>query len=245
MDSGIWATWYDIEPQAREQFLHWAHQEYLPFLRSQPGIAWVAHYRNDGGGQSMRKLGAALARPDMDVARGGQYLLLVGATSPHVFFNPLVTRMAMPAGFAEFLALRCETVTNIFVEAARVNGPSSCEDTEGGLPGPAIQMGSFRIKTPEAEFDLGEWYAQNRFRHMARMPACIRTRKLVSIAGWAKHAVLYEFTSLESRLEQFEEPLETEALDATRWTGKVVGTTIHIPGSPVIGPRIWPQTRKA
>jgi hypothetical protein len=243
MDSGIWATWYDVDTSNREEYLRWAHDEYLPFLQSRPGIAWVAHYRNEGGGKSMKKLGDALARSAGEVAKGGQYLILAGANSPQVFMHPLITRLSVPSRYTEYLAMQQETVTNIFLEQARVIGASHYDDYDSGTPGPAIQMGSFRISSPEAELALGEWYATNRLRRMSRMSACIRTRKLISVAGWAKHAVLYEFNSLAERLEQFEESLETEALDQKQWTGQVVSTTIHIPGSPVIGPRIWPPVQ--
>lgn len=241
MDTGIWATWYDIDESERNSFVNWMHAEYLPFLKTRPGIAWVAHYRNEGGGHGMKQLGAALARSSLDdVAQGGQFLVLVGAPSPQVFFTPSVSRMKLPHGFAERLELQREKVTNVFMEHARVTGPALHELDDISTPAPAIQMGSFRIATPEAEFDLGEWYARERLPGMAAMPACIRTRRLVSVAGWAKHGILYEFNSLQGRLEQFETPHETRALDRNQWIGKVVSTTIHTPGSPVIGPRIWP-----
>ena len=101
-------------------------------------------------------------------------------------------------------------------------------------------MGSFRVRSVEEEFDLGCWYAQYRLPHMAQMPGCIATRKLVSVAGWAKHAILYEFVSLQARLENFEELHEALAMDQKQWTGRVVRYTIHTPGSPVVGERTWP-----
>ncbi len=48
MDTGIWATWYNLADEARETYLEWAHGTYLPFLRQLPGYAWVAHYRQYG-----------------------------------------------------------------------------------------------------------------------------------------------------------------------------------------------------
>jgi hypothetical protein len=72
------------------------------------------------------------------------------------------------------------------------------------------------------------------------MPGSIRTRKLACVAGWAKHAVLYEFTSLEARMENFEEPHEMLALDDREWTSRIVRYTIHAPGSPTVGRRLWP-----
>ncbi len=101
-------------------------------------------------------------------------------------------------------------------------------------------MGSFRVRSVEEEFDLAAWYAQYRFPAMARMAGCIRTRKLVSVAGWAKHSVLYEFTSLEARHENFQKH-ESRALDEKNWSNKIVKYTIHAPGSPSVGIRIWPE----
>jgi hypothetical protein len=102
-------------------------------------------------------------------------------------------------------------------------------------------MGSFRVRTLEEEFDLGCWYAQYRLPYMAQMPGSVGTRKLLSVAGWAKHSILYEFTSLEARLKNFEEPHESLSADPKEWTGRVVRYTIHAPGSPFVGRRIWPQ----
>jgi hypothetical protein len=75
---------------------------------------------------------------------------------------------------------------------------------------------------------------------MAQMPGCIAARKLLCVAGWVKHAILYEFTSLEARMNEFEEPHEALALDPGEWTGRVVRYTIHTPGSPLVGARTWP-----
>jgi len=241
MDTGIWATWYDLADATRERFLAWLHGDYLPALQQHAGFAWVAHYRNDGGGAAMHDLGAnILARPDEDIGNGSQYVVLVGAPSPHTFFNPLALEIEKDARFRDMLALRRGVRTAIFSEEARVNGPAIAERPQGGTPGPAIQMGSFRVRSIEDEFDLGCWYAQYRLPHVARMPGCIAARKLNCVAGWVKHAILYEFVSLEARLRDFEEPHEALAMDAKEWTGRVVRYTIHTPGSPVIGPRLWP-----
>lgn len=245
MDHGIWATWYDLAEDARERFLGWLHGEYLPALQQRPGFAWAAHYRNDGGGEKMRALGAnILARPDEDIGNGSQYVVLVGAPSAHTFFSPLALEIEKDARFRNMLALRQGVRSAIFSEEARVNGPAIGQRPQGGTPGPAIQMGSFRVRSIEEEFDLGCWYAQYRLPHMARMPGCIGARKLNCVAGWAKHAILYEFVSLEARLRDFEEPHEALAMDAKEWTGRVVRYTIHTPGSPVIGPRLWPPAEK-
>ena len=77
---------------------------------------------------------------------------------------------------------------------------------------------------------------------MARMPGSINTRKLVSVAGWAKHAVMYEFISLDARQEHFQNH-ESLAMDETVWTNKIINYTIHAPGSPSVGRRIWPPVK--
>ena len=94
-------------------------------------------------------------------------------------------------------------------------------------------MGSYRMTSPETEIAHREWYAQYRLPKLGRMPGCIRMRKLVGIAGWAKHAVLYEFTSLEERARNIEKPYD-------EWTARAVKATIHAPGSPCVGERTWP-----
>ena len=242
MDNGIWATWYDLADDTRERFIGWLHGEYFPALRQRAGFAWVAHYRNDGGGEKMRALGTnILARPQEDIGNGSQYVVLVGAPSAHTFLSPLALEIEKDAQFRDMLALRQGVRSAIFSEEARVNGPAIAQRPQGGTPGPAIQMGSFQVRSVKDEFDLGCWYAQYRLPHMAKMPGCIAARKLNCVAGWAKHAILYEFVSLEARLRDFEEPHEALAMDAKEWTGRVVRYTIHTPGSPVIGPRLWPS----
>jgi len=241
MDHGIWATWYDLADTERERFLGWLHGAYLPFLKQEPGYAWVAHYENTGGGAAMRAVGdTILTRPGEAIGQGGQYVMLVGAPSPHTFLNPFAPDLALPAGFREMLVLHREVRTAIFAEEVRVNGPAARERPPGTAPGPAIQMGSFRVRSVEEEFDLARWYAQYRLPHMAQMPGCIAARKLLCVAGWVKHAILYEFSSLEARLNEFEEPHEALALDPAEWTGRVVRYTIHTPGSPLVGVRTWP-----
>jgi hypothetical protein len=241
MDHGIWATWYDLADDTRARFLDWLHGSYLPALQQRAGFAWVAHYRNDGGGQAMRQLGDnIIVRPQEDIGDGSQYVVLVGAPSPHTFFKPLALEIEQEPQHRDMLALRRGVRTAIFSEETRVNGPAIGQRVQGGTPAPAIQMGSFRVRGVEEEIDLGCWYAQYRLPHMAQMPGCIAARKLNCVAGWPKHAILYEFVSLEARMQNFEEPHESLAVDTKEWTGRVVRYTIHTPGSPVVGPRIWP-----
>ncbi len=68
---------------------------------------------------------------------------------------------------------------------------------------------------------------------MAPMTGAVGARKLVSISGWAKHAILYEFVTMEERDQYF---VDTDP----DWSSKVVANLIHAPGSPSLGTRIWP-----
>jgi len=243
MDNGIWATWYDLNEDSRDSFIDWLHGTHLPGIMQRPGVAWAAHYEIAGGGERMQTIHDRLSRPDDadEIGTGSQYLMLVGATSPHVFADPRIDEWE--AGLDDpaksMLAHRIGTRTCIFVQEEFVTGPEFHARPAGTTPGPAIQMGSFRTKTLEDEFDLAAWYAQYRLPHMSRMPGCIATRKLVSMAGWAKHSVMYEFTSLEARQEHFQNH-ESLALDDTVWTNKIITYTLHAPGSPSVARRIWP-----
>lgn len=243
MDQAIKATWYDLPAGGNADYLRWFHEDYLPAMVQLPGRLWAAHYRITGGGARLYGDAAdRFARADeAEVGGGKDYLMLIGAGSPHAFFTPTRAENAVEEDAATLRMKACwaGARTCVFAEEARVNGPEYDQKVPSGTPGPAIQMGSFRTKTVADEFDLAAWYAQYRLPAMARMPGCIATRKLLSVAGWAKHSVLYEFVSLEARQKHFHQH-ESLGLDKTVWTNKIISYTIHAPGSPSIGQRIWP-----
>jgi hypothetical protein len=240
MDTGIWASWYDVD-QGEEATLHeWMHRVWLPHLKQIPGVAWVAHYAERGGGGGMRKVAEMVERAPVEIGTGSQFLVLVGAATPQVFYNPLIYDLEKEPEFVGHLAARKGLRSAIFCEQTRVNGPSAHLRTPGSTPGPAIQMGAFRTRTIDDEIDLGCWYAQYRLPFMAQARACIAARKLLGVSGWAKHSILYEFTSLDGRMQDFETGHEELALDPKEWTGRVVQYTIHAHGSPTVGERIWP-----
>ena len=246
MDNGIWATWYDLADDDRDDYIDWLHGEHLPEIMRRPGIAWAAHYKITGGGPKMQTIHDRLVHADDDgLGTGTQFLMLAGATSPHVFADPRIDAWENTLGEPAkgMLARRTGTRSNIFTQEEFVTGPEYGARPAGTTPGPAIQMGSFRTKTVADEFDLAAWYAQYRLPHMSRMPGCIATRKLVSIAGWAKHSVMYEFTSLDARQQHFQNH-ESLALDDKEWTNKIITYTVHAPGSPSVGKRLWPPVEE-
>lgn len=243
MNESIWATWYDLEDAGRDAWVEWLHADYLPWLRARDGIAWVAHYRNAGTGPALARYHdiAGHAPEGEGLGTGSQYVLLAGASGSHAFYRPNVfDPRGVPQTLAAPLARRLGLRSAILVEEARVDGPAVLARAPGACPASAIQFGTYRIRSVEEELDINLWYAHQRFPLMARMPGSVLTRKFVSSTGWAKHGILYEFESLQARTRHFEEPEEAKVVDPAEWTGRIVRTTLHTPGSPFVGERLWP-----
>lgn len=136
--------------------------------------------------------------------------------------------------------MRTATRVNIMTEAARVEGPEAKHYGEGMTLGPCIQQGTFQCRWQD-EFDALKRYATWRLPSMSRLKGCIRTRKLASVAGWAKGSVLYEFTSFEARNHFLHAHEDGEPNRA--WSDKVVASLTHAPGSANIACRTWPEVK--
>ena len=242
MTAGLWGIWYDLVPTDSQRFLDWAHGLWLPHLRNQAGVRWAAHYRYAGGGAQMALVKSTVVNHTQDeIGQGSQYLVLLGSDDVHAFFAPEFAEAIKIQEADAMLALRQGLRTAAFALEAGVDGPSRATQDGSGAPAPAIQMGTLRPRSLDAEFDLIRWYAQYRLPSMARMTGVVRTRKWAGIAGWPKHGILYEFESLAHRLEHFEQPHESLALEPAHWTNKITRASDHAPGSPFIGERIWPS----
>ncbi len=240
MDRALWITWYNLPDEGREAHLSWLHGTYIPELLKRPGYLWAAHYASLEEGEIPRRTsGERFTTNDPSVPTGDRYILVFGAEETNVFGNPVpsVLHAEMPAGSRKMLAMRIGERVNIMAEAARVEGPEAKQYKEGMTLAPWIQLGSFQCAYQDEE-DALSWYARWRMPAMSKLPGCVRTRKLASVAGWAKHAILYEFTSLAAR-NHF---LRThEDGDANReWTDKVVRSLVHAPGSANVACRLWP-----
>ena len=244
MDNGIWATWYDLGEGDNSDYFDWLHGEHLPALRAQPGYLWTAHYKAGGKeGSGMGEVRKRLGRmDDSSVGTGTQYLMLVGAAEPTTLVSPNVFADEIPlsATAKKMLSRRKGVRTCLFSVFARVDGPEIGRRPPGTTPGPVIQMGSFRTRAIEDEFDVTAWYAQHRLPAISAMPGCIAARTMLSAGGWAKFSVMYEFTSLEARQANFEERHEALGEDEVPWTHRVHDYTVHAPGSPTVGTRLWP-----
>lgn len=242
MDRGIWATWYDLPEEGREEYLGWLHEAHLPRLLSRRGYLWAAHFRNAGGGERFHQVVKDMARADDPaVGTGKNFLVLLGAESSLAFYDPNRNqiRERQTAEERAMLGRRIGDYSCIFTEEARVEGPAAGWRSPGITPGPYIQMGNFNVKALEDGHDLGGWYAQHRLPFMAKMKGGVGARKLAAAVGWGRHSILYEYVSAEAREAEFVSHEEI-GHEAGSWTSRVHQYVVHAPCSPFVGPRIWP-----
>lgn len=237
-DRGIKAVWYDLAEDGRDDYLDWLHGTELPRLAARDGILWAAHYRIAPPEHWVSFHDRMNRTTDPEVGQGTQYILALGAADPHLFFSddaPLDD-----SGNGEMADRRLQARACVFAEVARILGPEAASRAPGAAPGPAVQFGSFQTRKPEQEFDISQWYARYRLPAVAHMPGVVAARRLACIAGWPKHAVIYEFTALDTRLANFQ-PHESKGEVDGEWTNRVaLDFTFHSPGSPSVAERIWP-----
>lgn len=213
--------------------------EHIPAALKRPGYLWGTHIKNLTPEQRMDdRPGVHMSlhhTGESGVPTGNQYLLLFGAESPHDFVDPSPAEMldAMPDRDKQMLGMRIEPRPCIFVEVDRVDGPEVASRSSDLTPGPCVQLGTFNIDALENEDELETWYARSRLPLIGRMKGAVGARKLVTISGWAKHAILYEFLSIEANKANF---VDTDPV----WSQEVVNHLVHAPGSPTLGERIWP-----
>ena len=240
MDDALRAEWYDLADEDREPFLEWLHGVRLPYHQKRPGILWAGHYEIAKRTKSEYQDGLAkMHTDDPRVATGSEYVLLLAASSPDVFFDPHRQREEDPEDRAG-LAKRRQHRSALFIVEARVNGPEYRSLMPGTGPAPAMQLGAFNVLTPEDEFDLGRYYRQVRYAEIPRTRGCIGMKKLVSVAGWPKQGVLYEFVSMEAGEEDFEPRFRAASLPGTRKGRSLRESVVHGPNAPHAGRRIWP-----
>jgi len=194
--------------------------------------------------RTLRRGGALNTTAESSVPAGDRYILLFGAEDAHVFGNPVPTALhaGLPEESRKMLALRMGERVNVMVEAARVDGPEAKHYPGGMGLAPCIQLGSFNCAHQHEE-ELLAWYAQSRMPAMGTLPGCIRTRRLASVYGWAKHAILYEYVSIEARNRGYL-TLENGHPEMKEWSDRVVPLLIHAPGSANLAYRLWPPFPK-
>ncbi len=236
MDRGLFATWYDVAPEGETEYLDWLHGVYLPGMLRRPGYLWAAHVRNvtdpEREAASARRL---VHTTDASVGTGFGFLLMFGAEDAQCFVDPSMEEIAaeLDETGRRMLAMRVGERSGIFVEVGRVEGPSSGKRAPGITPGPVIQFGTFNINDVGNETEMNAWYARSRLPLIEAKEGNVGARRLVSMSGWPKHGILYEFESLEDAARNL--------VDASEWSRKVVDSLVHAPHSPTLGVRIWPE----
>jgi hypothetical protein len=239
-DRGLWATWYDLPDNGRDAYLSWLHETYLPALLKRPGYLWAAHYAT----QNTETRSDLHHVEDPKVPTGFRYVLLIGAKDAGVFGNPAPVEIhaTLPEQGRKMLAMRIGERVNLMTETSRCEGHGGNSYKEGPLGAPCIQIGSFNCPV-EYEEEMLAGYVQVRLPAMCGAGSCVRTRKMNSAAGWAKHAILYEFASLEGFQQDY---AVTNAHAPIGLKGhSVVPMLIHAPNGPNMAIRIWPPVAKA
>ena len=165
---------------------------------------------------------------------GYRYVLLLGAEDPHVLVDPSPAEIESQLDSASRHMLEMPEAARevFFAEVARIEGPDADSRNPGMTPGPIIQFGTFNINDVANETEMNTWYSRSRFP-LVDQPGTVGTRRLVSISGWPKHGILYEFTSLEAAARNLTDPSD--------WSRRVVDSLVHAPHSPTLGTRIWPS----
>jgi hypothetical protein len=244
-DPALWITWYDLAPASRDEYLQWLHQRYMPLLVARPGVVWAAHYAAEERPlRTAKTFDRPRRNPPTDaVPQGHRFILLAGGEGPHVFSDPTPKQFesSLPAADREMLAMRLDAATNVMIEHLRIDGPEASARVSDEALSPCIQLGSFVFDGDEE--DLIGWYAQWRLPSMTKMPGCVGVRKLVSLCGWAKHAILHEFTSAEARNAHFVDYEPKNHPDKAAWSERITGQVVHGPGSPNVAIRLHSVTR--
>ncbi|MBI2186544.1 MAG: hypothetical protein HYU37_05395 [Acidobacteria bacterium] len=240
-DRGLWITWYDLPENGREQYLTWLHRTYIPSLLKRPGYLWAAHYaaheRQDSGSSQIQ-------HTRDPIGAGYRYILLIGAVDTHVFGNPTPRQIhaVLPEEGRRMLAMRQGERMNIAAEAGRCLGAGWKSYKEGLTTAPVVQIGSFNCPV-EAEEEMHAGYVQSRLPAICQAPTSIRTRKLNSVVGWAKHIILYEFGSPELFERDYQAAIKRSPLGIGG--NSVVPKLVHAPNGPNSAVRLWPPIARS
>ena len=241
-DRALRASWYDLPAERVDEYLAWLHGAYLPALLKRAGCLWAAHYAAVEKKQRPANARESTLKKcdDPSVPTGRQYILITGAADANAFGGPDWRKLdaALPDSDRQMLGLRRGEYVNVMVEAARVEGPAAKTYRDGMAPPPCIQFGNFNIDWRD-EPDVLAWYANWRMPAVRGLPGVVRTRRLCSIAGWAKHGVFYEFTSLAMRNAHFL-PHEDARPEIKAYSDVMVRKLTHAPASSTLATRLWP-----
>lgn len=240
MDRAFCIHRYDLPEQDAAAYLDWAHGRYFPRLLERPGVLWAAHLFCEG--KAVPTPGRQHA-PAGAVPPGYNYSLVIAAKDAHVFAKPASSNDddgLTPADRA-MLALRIGESRSVAVEQARVDGPLAGTRKPGEALSPCVLLGSLTYAGDDE--DMLTWFANVRFPVIRTLPGFVGMRKLVSVSGWAKHCMVYEFESVASMLANYPTVLQNQTEENDAWNRRIMANSIHGPGSPNVSRRIWSAVR--
>src|ERR1044071_8474677 len=94
-DAGIYALWYDLAPETKDEYIAWLHGTHLPAMLQRHGYLWAAHVENVTAPEREARNDNRLTHTDDASVPGGfEYLLLYGAENAHVLADPSPAEMA-------------------------------------------------------------------------------------------------------------------------------------------------------
>ena len=246
-DRAYWISWFNLPDGVtqvrRHEFFTWAYESYVPKVLARDGLLWGALYASEAKG-SFTPLGGggriSHKKNPRGVPIGDRYIMMFGAPDVYALANPTPDEFHAKLNKTDkkMLALRRDERRNIMLEEGRIEGTGLADHTPEMAPAPAIQLGSFNAGTWSDEEEMATWYARWRLPSLTKLPGCVRVRKLISVAGWAKHACFYEFTSLQAREQHFVH-YEKPNKKMVQWSTDVVRDTVHAPGSANVASRIF------
>ena len=135
------------------------------------------------------------------------------------------------------VAMRVGERVNILTETGRCEGGAAATYEGRMVAAPCIQIGSFNCPV-EYEEEMHAGYVASRMPAHCATASCIRVRKLNSVAGWAKHVILYEYTSLDGFNRDYETANSTSPLGVGGHS--IVPYLVHAPSGPNSALRLWP-----
>lgn len=248
-DRGLWVSWYNLPAEGRDAYLSWVHGTYIPKILKNPGVLWAAHYASDKEPPASR----LRHTDDPSVPAGNDYILFFGGETAHVFSRgaeaylrqgPSKLHRDLTEQDRKMLSVRIGERVCVMTEVARRDGTEiERADARLGLS-PCVQIGTFNGSSIECEDELLAWYADWRFDALGKLPGCVRIRQLVSVSGWAKHGVIYEFLSRRARDAHFPHLRKMYPAEGA-WSDRAVPKLVHAPESPVVASRIWPRVKES
>lgn len=239
IENGYFIHWYNIDQENEHNYLNWLHNSYIPKRLMDKRIRWCCHYRSFNDVKHPGESGR-LSHDKSSIPNGDRFILIFGADEPSVFVDPTIGEIheQLSMNDKSMLSYRKGERYNIMTLESHGEGAVSKTKNTIGLAD-CIQLGNFNSGSYLDEDELSQWYVKWRIPSMKKLQGCLGVRKLISISGWAKHAILYEWSSAEHRNNNF---LEHESYNPKMeaWTDRVVRKLVHAPGSPNLAEKIWP-----